>query len=191
MLRSGANIGTFCLLDRRPRPDFGAVEEVRARQRQHAEALLTAQGYALREVDRTQHLTEMTTNFGHWRIDGEQWTITWSEGLARIFRLGERARMSVSQAHIPSSFGRLINRAASSANNGLLYRKPCTAVQPTPRTRFNSLWVSTPSVTFSTPNAADSPSITRTCRFQQRPMDRKGPICFAHTDNCSISSAMR
>ncbi len=109
VLRSGVNIGTFCLLDRRPRPDFGAVEiaqlhdlarsveahlnlrearlseEAQVGQRQHAEALLAAQGDALREVDRTQHLAEMTANFGHWRIDGEQWTITWSEGLARIF----------------------------------------------------------------------------------------------------------
>ena len=95
VLRSGASVGTFCLLDTVPRPDFGPTEIAQLHDLARSveahlnlrEAYLNgeAKDDALRVVDRTQHLAEMTAHLGHWRIDGEQWTITWSEGMAHIF----------------------------------------------------------------------------------------------------------
>jgi len=108
-LDGGFNIGTFCVLDRVPRTDFGADEiaelrdlarnvEVHLRLRAahlsglaqaqeliRVEGLLAAKDDALREVDRRQRIAELIANFGHWRIDGAGRTIACSEGMARIF----------------------------------------------------------------------------------------------------------
>lgn len=95
ILRSGASVGTFCLLDTVPRPDFGSKEITQLHDLARSvvshlnlrEAHLVAQAKdrALETVDRNQHLAEMTAHLGHWRINGEEWTITWSEGMAHIF----------------------------------------------------------------------------------------------------------
>ena len=95
VLRSGASVGTFCLLDTVPRLDFGPREIAQLHDLARSveahlnlrEAHLTgeAKDQALQVVDRTQHLAEMTAQLGHWRINGEEWTITWSEGMAHIF----------------------------------------------------------------------------------------------------------
>ncbi|MFY9292281.1 MAG: EAL domain-containing protein [Methylorubrum rhodinum] len=113
---SGRTIGTFCVIDRVPRPDFSDSQvralqelallaeahlqlherrdaaEAEARERVRAEARLVEREAALRVTQAAHAMAERTACFGHWRVDVESRTITWSDGVARIF--GRNAALS-------------------------------------------------------------------------------------------------
>ena len=108
-LSTGMAVGTFCLMDVRPRPDFDDVarerlrdlavlverdvllreaEADRARERERARR--AAAQLALREgevaaVSKAQDAAEATASFGRWRIEGRRGPVIWSAGISRIF----------------------------------------------------------------------------------------------------------
>ncbi len=106
---TGHTIGTLCLMDRTPRPDFSAAQ-VRALQEMALIAEAHLQLYETRLAARTESaaqrgaetrfvewearlrateaahaLAERIACFGHWRIDAASGAIAWSDGIARIF----------------------------------------------------------------------------------------------------------
>ncbi|WP_019905524.1 EAL domain-containing protein [Methylobacterium sp. 77] len=108
-LRPGQNIGTLCLIDTVPRPDFGeeqvaqlhdlalvvtahlhlheanAEREAELRERQRVEAVLAGREARLAAALETQRMAEEIAGFGHWRIDIAGRRIEWSEGMARVY----------------------------------------------------------------------------------------------------------
>ena len=121
---TGQTIGTFCVIDRVPRPDFSDAQvralqelallseahlqlierrdaaEAEARQRALAEMRLVEREAALRVTQAAHAMAERTACFGHWRIDAETRTIAWSNGIARIFGRNEALAVLPLDAHI-------------------------------------------------------------------------------------------
>ncbi|MBB2960988.1 EAL domain-containing protein [Methylobacterium sp. R2-1] len=106
---SGRVIGTLCLMDRVPRSDLSPdrlhslhelalvaeahlqLEEARRAaeaevvERRNADARLAEWEARLRAIEAAHAMAERIAAFGHWRIDVATHTITWSDGIARIF----------------------------------------------------------------------------------------------------------
>ena len=106
---SGHNIGTLCLIDTVPRPDFDEAAVLRLRdlariveahmrlhesrralqaelaERRRVEDLLAQREARLAQVQESQSIAERTACFGHWRLNVADQTIAWSDGIARIF----------------------------------------------------------------------------------------------------------
>ncbi len=121
---TGRTIGTFCVIDVVPRPDFSpsqvrALQDLALLAEAHlhlherrveaeaealgqacAEAHLVEREAALRVSQAAHAMAERTACFGHWRIDAEERTIAWSEGVARIFGRNEALRLLSLDTHI-------------------------------------------------------------------------------------------
>ena len=121
---AGRTIGTFCVIDVVPRPDFSQAEvralqelallaeahlqlherrdaaEAEARERARAEARLVEREAALRVTQAAHAMAERTACFGHWRIEPGSRTITWSSGIARIFGRNEALAPLPLDAHV-------------------------------------------------------------------------------------------
>ncbi|MER2250447.1 EAL domain-containing protein [Methylorubrum podarium] len=106
---SGRVIGTLCLMDLQPRSDLSPerlrslhelalvaeahlrldearlAAEAEATERRNAEARLVEWEAGLRAIQAAHAMAERIAAFGHWRIDVATRTITWSDGIARIF----------------------------------------------------------------------------------------------------------
>ena len=105
---AGYQVGTMCVMDIARRGDFGArqiaqlqdlakivqdhfrlhetrlAREEEEGRRLRAEAVLAERDATLLTVNETQTIAETTARFGHWCIHGEAWTVSWSQGIARI-----------------------------------------------------------------------------------------------------------
>ena len=84
----GHNLGTLCLIDTRPRHDFGETEQARLRELADlvAEQLeLGAERQAAEEERRLLALAETVSHVGHWRWGLDSGTVTWSDEVYRIY----------------------------------------------------------------------------------------------------------
>ena len=105
----GQVVGTLCIMDRVARRDFGplqvqdlqklaivvesqlglylsrVVREAEVRERGRVEALLGEREAEVRNISKAQSRAETVGSFGHWYVDLTRWTISWSDGIARIF----------------------------------------------------------------------------------------------------------
>ena len=121
---SGRTIGTFCIIDDVPRPDFSeaqvralqelallaeahlhlherrAAVEAEAREHARVEARLVEREAALCVTQAAHAMAERTACFGYWRIAAGSRVITWSDGIARIFGRNEALEPLSLDAHI-------------------------------------------------------------------------------------------